>query len=370
LACNSTKEIIVLKKILFIAAHRKDRSPGQRFRFEQYFDFLNANGYTCDLSFIINENDDKILYSKGKYFDKVIIVLKSVVIRLKDVLRRNDYDIIFVFREGFLTGTVLFEELLSKSKAKMVFDFDDAIWHFDVSEANKSMGWLKNPGKTARLISFADVIFAGNQYLADYAKHHNDNVVIVPTTIDTQKFDLPPRKNSEVVCIGWTGSMTTIKHFAMAIPALQEIKRKYKEKVIFKVIGDPTYINQELNIQGVKWTAEDEVIQLAAIDIGIMPLPDDEWSNGKCACKGLQYMALKIATVMSPVGVNSDIIQDGVNGFLADKTEEWVDKLSLLIEDEQLRRNLAENGRTTVLEKYSVKANAPLYLKYFNELTK
>jgi glycosyltransferase involved in cell wall biosynthesis len=370
LACNSTKEIIVLKKILFIAAHRKDRAPGQRFRFEQYFDYLNANGYSCDLSFIINENDDKVLYSKGRYFDKVMIALKSAGIRLKDVLRRNDYDIIFVFREGFLTGTVLFEELLSKSKAKMVFDFDDAIWHFDVSEANKSMGWLKNPGKTARLISFADIIFAGNQYLADYAKHHNDNVVIVPTTIDTDEYVATPFVDKKQICIGWSGSVTTIKHFEMAIPFLKILKAKYGERIKIKVIGDKSYTNHELNVSGIGWSREAEIIELSEIDIGIMPLPNDEWAKGKCGLKGLQYMALKIATVMSPVGVNTDIIQDGVNGFLADKTEEWVEKLSLLIEDSNLRRTLADNGRTTVLEKYSVKANAPLYLKYFNELTK
>ena len=359
-----------MKKILFIAAHRKDRAPGQRFRFEQYFDYLNANGYNCDLSFIINENDDKVLYSKGKYFDKVMIALKSAVIRLKDVLRRNDYDIIFVFREGFLTGTVLFEELLSKSKAKMVFDFDDAIWHFDVSEANKSMGWLKNPGKTARLISFADIIFAGNQYLADYAKHHNDNVVIVPTTIDTDEYVATPFVDKKQICIGWSGSVTTIKHFEMAIPFLKILKAKYGERIKIKVIGDKSYSNHELNISGRGWRRETEIKELSEIDIGIMPLPNDEWAKGKCGLKGLQYMALNIATIMSPVGVNTDIIQDGTNGFLADVSEEWVDKISRLIDDSNLRRTLANNGRTTVLEKYSVKANAPLYLKYFNELTK
>jgi len=136
------------------------------------------------------------------------------------------------------------------------------------------------------------------------------------------------------------------------------------------VIGDKSYTNHELNVSGIGWSREAEIIELSEIDIGIMPLPNDEWAKGKCGLKGLQYMALRIATVMSPVGVNTDIIQDGVNGFLADKTEEWVDKLSLLIDDSNLRRTLADNGRTTVLEKYSVKANAPLYLKYFNELTK
>ena len=204
-----------MRKILFLTAHRRDRAPNQRFRFEQYLDFLEANGYHCEISYLISENDDKHLYSPGKYFTKLWIAAKAAYIRTLNVINRNDYDVIFICREGYLTGTTIFEYLLSKSKAKVIYDFDDAIWHFDVSEANKSMGWLKNPGKTARLISFADLVFAGNQYLLDYAKHHNDNVVIVPTTIDTNEYTPVPFRNEEIVCIGWSGSITTIRHFEM-----------------------------------------------------------------------------------------------------------------------------------------------------------
>jgi glycosyltransferase involved in cell wall biosynthesis len=151
---------------------------------------------------------------------------------------------------------------------------------------------------------------------------------------------------------------------------LKILKAKYGDRIKIKVIGDKSYNNHELNISGIGWSRETEIKELSEIDIGIMPLPNDEWAKGKCGLKGLQYMALNIATVMSPVGVNTDIIQDGVNGFLADVSEEWVEKISRLIEDSNLRKTLADNGRKTVLDKYSVKANALLYLKYFNELTK
>jgi glycosyltransferase involved in cell wall biosynthesis len=359
-----------VKKVLIITAHRKDRAPNQRFRFEQYLDYLKDHGFDCEVSNLINEQDDRIFYKPGHLFNKGLIVLKAALKRTMDVINRNKFDIIFICREGFLTGTTFFESMLRRSKAKIVYDFDDAIWHFDVSEANKNMGWLKNPGKTAKLISLADIVFAGNQYLADYAKRHNDSVVIIPTTIDTEEYKPVNHSGNEKVCIGWSGSITTIRHFEVAVPVFKKLKAKFGDKIFFKVIGDGSYRNEELGIVGDPWKKETELAELAKIDIGIMPLPNDEWAKGKCGLKGLQYMALNIATVMSPVGVNTEIIQDGENGFLADTEEEWVDKLSILVEDAVLRRKVADNGRRTVEEKFSVKSQQARYLHYFNELTK
>lgn len=358
-----------MKQVLIITAHRKDRAPNQRFRFEQYLNFLKEHGFDCHLSYLISENDDKLLYKQGHHFSKILIVFKSLMKRTKDVLLRNKYDLIFICREGFITGTTFFEELLRKGNAPVIYDFDDAIWHFDVSDANKKFGWLKNPGKTARLISMADLVFAGNHYLAEFAHHYNDKVVIIPTTIDTDEYKPVPFRDAATVCIGWSGSITTIRHFEMAVPVLKALKEKYGNRISYKVIGDGNYKNAELGISGIAWNKEKELEELAAIDIGIMPLPDDEWAKGKCGLKGLQYMALGIATVMSPVGVNTEIIQDGENGMLASSTEEWIAKLSLLIEDSQLRKKCAENGRKTVEEKYSVKSMQEVYLNHFLHLT-
>lgn len=358
-----------VKKVLIITAHRKDRAPNQRFRFEQYLDFLEQNGFQCHISSLISENDDKVLYQPGHYFRKSLIALKAVVKRSNDVRLANKYDLIFICREGFLTGTTFFEDLLHKSKVPIIYDFDDAIWHFDVSDANKIFGWLKNPGKTARLISNAELVFAGNHYLADFAKHYNDKVVIIPTTIDTNEYQQVAFRNTETICIGWSGSITTIRHFEMAIPVLKILKEKYGERISLKVIGDGNYINDSLGIRGIAWNKATELEELSTIDIGIMPLPDDEWAKGKCGLKGLQYMALGIATIMSPVGVNVDIIQDSINGMLASSNEEWVNKLSLLIENTDLRKRCAENGRKTVEEKYSVQSLKSSYLAHFQNLT-
>lgn len=357
------------KNILFIASHRVGRSPSQRFRFEQYFEFLQANGYNCQLSNLLSAEDDKKFYQTGNAFNKATILINSYIKRWKDVRRAKNCDIIFVQREAFMTGSTYFEKKFSRLGKKMVFDFDDSIWILDTSNANKKWEWLKDANKTSRIIGMSDLIFAGNPYLADYAKQFNKNVLIVPTTIDTGKQIKVnyPNKNNRV-CIGWSGSITTIKHFEYALPFLLKLKQKYGDKIHIKVIGDGSYRHEELGITGIGWNEKDEIKELSEIDIGIMPLPHDEWTKGKCGLKGLQYMALEIATIMSPVGVNTEIIQDGVNGYLADTEEEWVNRISLLIEDEALRKEIGKQGRKTVENQYSVEAQKNTYLRAFNEL--
>ena len=359
-----------MPKILFIAAHRPDRSPSQRYRFEQYFDFLKSNGFECRLSYLLSSSDDKYFYRSGHLLSKMIILVKSFFKRLKDIFKAKEYDIIFVQREAFMIGSTFFEKLFKITKAKLVFDFDDAIWLLDVSAGNKMLRWLKNPKKTSRLIKLSDFVIAGNSYLADYAKRFNNNVKIIPTTVDTEKYIRVGTAIPDKICIGWSGSITTIKHFEDAVPVLKKLKAKYGDKIYFKVVGDPDYRNTALNIQGIPWTSETEVKELSSFDIGIMPLPDDEWAKGKCGLKGLTYMALETPTIMSPVGVNTEIIQDGITGFLASTPDEWFQKLSTLIESEELRKRIGKSARQTVVERYSVLSQRNNYLNCFKEVLK
>lgn len=357
-----------MPRILFVAAHRPERSPSQRFRFEQYISFLQENGIDSDFSYLVSPEDDLFLYEKGNHLKKLGFLSRSYRIRNSDIRNLDKYDLVFVQREALMFRSVKFEKLFSR-KSKLLFDFDDAIWLMDVSDGNKNWRWLKDPSKTEHIIKLSHMVFAGNKYLYDYASKFNNNVKIVPTTIDTEYHK---KQVSEVkkdsICIGWTGSTTTIKHFRMAEIFLNEIKDKYGDAVRFKVIGSETYRNDELSIQGKKWAIQTEIEDLSEIDIGIMPLPDDEWAKGKCGFKGLQYMAMEIPTIMSPVGVNTEIVNHGENGFLASTNEEWVDSLSKLIESETLRKDFGTKGRQTVIEKYSIESQKKYYLAYINEL--
>ena len=357
-----------MPRVLFVAAHRPDRSPSQRFRFEQYLDFLKENGFECDFSWLVSQDDDSFLYKHGNYFRKFSFLRKSYRIRKNDLRNADKYDIIFVQREALMFRSTRFEEGFSK-KTKLLFDFDDAIWLMDVSDGNRNWRWLKDPSKTSHIIEMSHMIFAGNRYLAEYAKQFNDNVKIIPTTIDTNYHKKKNgAKNNHRICIGWAGSTTTIKHFRMAENFLIRLKEKYGDRIYFKLIGDVEYENTQLGLKGTAWNISSEIEDLSEFDIGIMPLPDDEWAKGKCGFKGLQYMSMQIPAVMSPVGVNTEIIEDGVNGFLASSDDEWIEKLSLLIDSEELRRKLGADGRKTVLEKYSVESQKENYLDFFNEL--
>lgn len=357
-------------RILFIGPHRPNRNGSQRFRMEQYFPYLVQQGFICDYSWYINAEDDKIFYSHGHWIGKTMLVLKAVKTRLADVMKANRYQIIFIQREAFIFGSYFFEKQFARSEAKVIFDFDDAIWLEDTSVANKKWKWLKRPSKTADIIRTADAVIAGNNYLADYARQFNSQVSIIPTVVDTRVY-IPAKKNpgnSSPLCIGWSGSKTTIKHFERIIPVLKILSERFGDRIYFKQIGDKSFYAEELSIVSSDWAFNNEVEELNKIDIGLMPLPDDEWSKGKCGFKAIQYMALEIPPVASPVGVNSSVITHGLTGFLADNQQEWIDCISRLIEFPELRRQIGVAARKTVEEKYSVQSQLKILETIFRSL--
>ncbi len=354
-----------MNKILFLVLHRKDRSPGQRFRHEQYLNYLEKNGFDITYSNMLSAKQDKVFYDPGDTFHKIGIGISTLLLRLWDVVRARNYDYIFIYRDAFFFG-VFIEKMLRWSNARLVFDFDDSIWLHDENQNQSWFHKLKNPNKTAKIIRCCDIVIAGNEYLANYAGQFNKNVIIIPTTIDLSKYPISEKKEkSDKICIGWSGSFSTIKHFESALEPLKALKEKFGDRVYLRVIGDGAYRNQALDIQGKTWNRQNEVEDLCEMDIGIMPLPDDNWSKGKCGLKGLQYMALEIPTIMSPVGVNADIIRDGENGFLAANDKEWVNKITMLIENAELRKKIGAAGRKTVEEYYSVEANKDKWADVF-----
>jgi glycosyltransferase involved in cell wall biosynthesis len=163
--------------------------------------------------------------------------------------------------------------------------------------------------------------------------------------------------------IGWSGSRSTLAHLRTALDALEIVHRRYGERVRFEVVGDRPLEDSPVRTDFVPWTAAGEVGALHRFDIGIMPLPDTPWTRGKCGCKGLQYMGCAIPAVMSPVGVNRDIVTDGHDGLLATTTDEWVDRLSALIEDGDLRRRIGAEGRRTVVDRFSVAATGERFVE-------
>jgi glycosyltransferase involved in cell wall biosynthesis len=235
----------------------------------------------------------------------------------------------------------------------LIFDFDDAIFHPSVSEANKHLSWLKFRTKTREICQIASHVTVGNSYLESYARQVNDNVSVIPSTIDTQHYVMGEPSSAEPPVIGWTGSITTIPYLDIVKPALQRLAKQ--EEFVFRFIGP---INYDYQIEGVQveslpWKSITEVEDLKPLSIGLMPLPDNPWTRGKCSMKALQYMGLGIPVVCSPVGMNADLIQDGENGFLAGTDDEWVEKLARLLRHSELRERVGRTGRLSVEKEYS-----------------
>ncbi len=356
-----------MPKVLILTLHRPNRSPSQRFRFEQYLDYLKANGFQFEWSFLLGEKEDKAFYVKGNFVGKLGILVNSTLKRLGEILKPADYDLVFVQRECYMLGTAIFEKLFSK-KAKLIFDFDDSIWLQNVSNANKNLAFLKNPKKTDAILKKSSLVFAGNEYLATYARQFSDRVEVIPTTIDTGGYhnEIKQHQEKELVTIGWTGTSTTLKYISLIEPALKELAKTCKFEL--SVICDRPPELEIDNVKFVPWKLDSEIEDLLQFDIGIMPLKDNKWAKGKCGFKILQYLSLGIPTVASPVGVNADIIQHEGNGFLASTQEEWTQYLKQLIQSVELRKKMGAQGRNTVESKYSVNAFQEFYLKAFESL--
>lgn len=353
------------KKILFIAPYPFDEAPSQRFRFEQYFPFLKENDFELSFAPFLDHKTWKTLYSEGKVMRKIIGVISSFLKRFLLLFSLYKYDYVFIHREASHIGPPIFEFLIAKVfRKKYNYDFDDAIWLPNYSETNARFHRLKAYWKVRYCIKWSGSVTAGNDYLANYARKFNSNVFVIPTTIDTENHhNLEIDYNQEKMVIGWTGTHTTMRYLDFIVPVIKELEQKYDFEFLIISNEAPAYHLKSLRF--LKWKRETEIEDLARISIGVMPLEMDIWSEGKCGFKGLQYMSIGIPALMSPVGVNTQIVSHLENGFLPLTLEDWKLHLEKLLIDRDLRKNIGEAGKRTIRQRYSVLANESKYLNLF-----
>ncbi len=346
---------MLMTTVGFLALQAPDLSPSQRFRVEAFLPHLERSGIRVDYQWLLDAADLRIFYGSYPPWSKARIVAKAIAKRLMSLSRLPRWDAVLVQREALFIGGA-WSERLSALGAPLVVDFDDAIWVPTASEANRRFSFLKNVRKFPAIMRAATTVLAGNEYLATYARQYNSNVVVFPTCVDVERY-VPATRHAQSgspMVIGYSGSRTTIAaHLRPALGILEKVKAKYGDRVTFKVVGDESFRHSGLGIVGEQWSSGSEVAALQSMDVGIMPLPDDEWARGKCGLKGLTYMAVGIPAVMSPVGVNTEIVTDGINGFTPRSDDEWVQRLSELVEDPSLRARIGEAGRETVVQRYS-----------------
>lgn len=358
-------------KILFLFPYPHGTAASQRFRFEQYLSFLEKNGHSYRLQSFIDEKTWQILYKPGHALQKVSGIVRGFLRRIAMLASVHTYDFVFIHREAAPLGPPVFEWLLAKVfRKKIVFDFDDAIWLPNTSENNRMAARLKWHHKTGAICRWAWKVSAGNRYLADYSRQHRaagdaqTRVYVNPTTIDTTHLhNRLKTQDTPHMVIGWTGTHSTISYLDALVPGLEKLEKKYD--FIFLVISDKPPAFTLRSLQYIPWNKATEADDLLRMNIGVMPLTDDPWSRGKCGFKALQYMALGIPPVVSPVGVNTDIVQSGRNGFVCHTSDEWEQALEKLIQSVALRTQLGQAARHTIESRYSVQANERTFLDFF-----
>lgn len=347
-----------------------DTSPGQRFRIEQWEPYLKNAGIAIDYFSFTDENFRKIIYKEGHTAAKIKELIKANFRRLNHLFKASEYDAVYLYRAANMIGPAWMEKFLSWRKIPVIFDFDDAIFLTDTSKANRKFGWAKFSGKTADICRLSTQVTVGNSYLAEYASKFNSNVSVVPTSIDTDRYQPVSKESNENarVIVGWTGSSTSQYHLEEFEPVLAELVKRHNVEI--RVISDREPDFEEVPFVWRQWTAQTEVEETAKFDIGIMPLPDNEWTRGKCAAKALICMSLGIPAICSDVGANRDVISHGENGFLAKNQEEWLKNFDFLIADKDLRIKMGYQARQTVVERYSMKKCADLFAEVVWNTTK
>lgn len=351
-----------MNKILVLAPYPFGRVGSQRFRFEQYWDIITAKNEVRFQSFL-DESDFGVLYTQGNTFRKAFGVLKGFSKRFLFLFSIHQYDKVFIHREASPIGPPIFEWIIAKVfKKQIIYDFDDAIWLMNTSAENKIVSILKCHWKVARICKWSWKVTCGNDFLCDFAKQFNQNVVYIPTTLDLQEIGLPKSQHlnpNAFPTIGWTGTHSTLKYLQKIVPILQEIQSEID--FYFIVIADKDPQLELRNFTFVPWNKKTEWNDLQKIDIGIMPLDHSEWEEGKCGFKAIQYMALGIPALASPTKANCTIIENGQNGFICSTDSEWKENLKLLIQNAELQSVFVRKGRETIENRFSKSAWAEKY---------
>ena len=325
-------------KILFLSTRRA--KPSFRFRVEQFLPWFESAGHQCEVEFLL-----------GKPLSRLWLYR-----------RLGQFDVVFL-QKRLLSRAELF--LVRQRSKRLIYDLDDAVMLNAQGQPEH-----RRQSRFRAMTSSADLVICGNSYLAEQARACSRRVEIIPTTIDAEQYH--PRRRpakSGPVTIGWTGSRSTNSYLNEVLPAIAGLGKG----VEFKFLSDTT-AGVDLGLLGdvparfVPWSPAMEIAETASFDIGIMPLPDDPWTRGKCGFKALQYMGLGIPAVLSPVGVNAEIVAHEKTGLFADSLEDWRRCLRRLVDDAPLRKRLGAAGRERVEQHYSVQVQAPRLIKLIEDI--
>ena len=289
-------------------------------------------------------------------------VVASYLNRFGVLATARHYDLIWVHFEAFPYAPGLAERLLAIPSRPVIVDFDDAIFHmYDRHRSPLVRRMLGN--KLHPLLRLAAGVTVGNDYLRSYVEPFNAAVTVVPTVVDTDRYVPLERTGVQPPVVGWIGSPSTWRYMEEVLPDILPVIKQAGAS--FRAVGAGPAAQRWSEIESVPWTEATEIAEVQRMDIGVMPLPQEDWARGKCGYKLIQYMACGLPTIASPVGVNSTIVGQGETGFLAQTPDQWRSALQQLLSDGALRSRLGQTGRERVVERYSLSSQEPRLLQAF-----
>lgn len=326
-----------------------------RYRIYQYLPSLEVAGIGYAVSPLFDDAYLEQKYAHGRAHP--VAVFRAIVRRVWAVLTVPRNAVVVIEKEIFPYCPALFERWLAWRGCRMIVDYDDALFHQYDEHPNK---WVRRllGNKIATVMRLSHTVIAGNAYLADYARRAGaQRVEIIPTVIDLERYpDKTPDAKADVFTIGWIGSPSTAPYLRDIAPALAELCKDGRAQV--RLIGSGPVDLPGVAVEVIPWRENSEVDEIHGFDVGIMPLPDEPWARGKCGFKLIQYMACSLPVVASPVGVNTEIVANGVNGWLADTPAAWIAALQNLQRDKTIRQRMGHAGRLQVEQHYCLQTSA------------
>ena len=354
-------------KVLILCPYPLGISPSQRFRFEQYLDILRERGIEFDVRPFLDIDTMRVVFKPGYMAKKVLGVISGFARRLLILPRVFTYDYIFIHREAAPLGPPLIEAILFLMGRPVIFDFDDAIFISKTSKVNRFVGFAKWPSKIRFITRHSLKVSVCNNYLVNWVKQYNEHAVLLPTTIDLSyhksvaKVQLATRR----AVIGWTGTQSTMGYLELVREALKDLQDRYDFE--FRVICDLDPKFPELkNYRFIKWALASEIEDLAGMDIGVMPVPQGEWEQGKVGFKAIQYAGVAAVPVVSSTGSGHEVVLHGKTGLVVDNDKaSWVTALSSLLDNPAKLGDMGQAAREYIDMNYSVRSQVATYLDLF-----
>lgn len=336
-------------------------AASNRYRLGQYIPGLASAGFNLHVCYLLGDDYLHARFSKSNL--PVMSMLKRVISRFREMLNQGAYDVLMLQYELMPFMPALIESTLIRKP--YIYDLDDA-FYLKHRGQGRPLRELLLGGKYDSLIGGAATITAGNRELVRYAKQFNPNTHLFPTVVDDTRY-LPTtvRRGSSVFTVGWIGSPSTAPYLSELVAPLSTIGKE--GPVRFVVVGGKAPQIPNVSVVQLDWSEDAELDLINSFDVGVMPLPNDDWSRGKCAFKLIQYMACAVPVVASPVGANLDVVTSQC-GLMASTPNEWADAFRILRDRPVIRDEMGLAGRTRVTQQYSLQQNLPMLTKIISQV--